>query len=231
MVIGVVDPPCGMVTKPTGTPASAKTKLASRVPLIVAERRDGAEQRRDGRRRAQRVGAARNGARHLHRCGGQTRFHDRDRLHVLAGVRERQVELPEAPALHRIVLGADGRPAEVHLRQGVHQTRDGGDVRALSGASAPVLEVVDLRAAAVRGEQGAGARDQRRAGSRAQREPRRRFGQQAAQHLVREETPDRPRRARPRRAALRGRAATARTHPRARARCRPPDRVVRDLRL
>ncbi len=32
MVIGVVEPPCGMVTKPIGTPASAKTRPASSVP-------------------------------------------------------------------------------------------------------------------------------------------------------------------------------------------------------
>ena len=32
IVIGVVEPPIGMVTKPTGTPAAAKTSAASRVP-------------------------------------------------------------------------------------------------------------------------------------------------------------------------------------------------------
>ena len=32
MVSGVVEPPCGMLTKPIGTPASAKARPASSVP-------------------------------------------------------------------------------------------------------------------------------------------------------------------------------------------------------
>ena len=128
IVIGVVEPPIGMVTKPIGMPASAKTRPASSVPsslpsgvTVPSSALIGGSARSFSRRAADRE-------RHLHGDLGEVRLDDGHRLHVLAGVGDRQVELVQAAALDRPVLGAHGRPAEVDLGQRVDDAADGRDV-------------------------------------------------------------------------------------------------------
>ena len=65
MVMGVVEPPIGMVTKPIGMPAAAKTRPASSVPASLPSGVTVPSSARDRRLGAQRLVAAGHGERHL----------------------------------------------------------------------------------------------------------------------------------------------------------------------
>ena len=96
MVMGVVEPPCGMVTNPIGTPASAKTSAGLERAFVVPERGDGPQQRRDRRGAAHRLLAAGDGVRHVDRHLRLFAIDDGDRLSVLAGVGQHFVQLLQA---------------------------------------------------------------------------------------------------------------------------------------
>ena len=171
-----------MVTKPTGIPAAAKTSAASRVPsslpsgVTVPSR---AEMRRVLARLAL---AAGHDAGDLDRHARLDRVDDGHRLHVLAGVRQGQVELVQPAALDRPILGAHRRPAEVDL---VERVGEAGDGRHVGGGRRPpraALEVVDLAGAAVgRDERAPGGREVA-AGTRAEGEVTGRPRHELARH-------------------------------------------------
>ena len=173
MVIGVVEPPCGMVTKPIGTPASAKTRPAPSVPsswprgvMVPSNAEIG------GARRTPLI-AAGDGARHLDGHARLGLVDDGHRLHVLAGIGQHVVDLMEAASGDRAILGADGRPAEVDLVEGVDDARDGDRVGRRGRPLGARLEVVDVGGATVGGEQRALAGDQGAVGPGAEGQARR----------------------------------------------------------
>ena len=184
MVIGVVEPPIGMVTKPIGTPAAANSRAASSVPAsfprgvtVPSSAEIG------GSARSASPSPPQSGQRHRDRGLRHRRLDDRHGLHVLARVDHRQVELVQATGRRGPVLRADRRPAEVKLGHAVDDPRDRRHVVSRGGALLATGEVVDLDAAAVCRHQRAVSGLERRRRARSEREPRRRQRDQTAHEL------------------------------------------------
>ena len=170
MVSGVVEPPCGMVTKPIGIAGLGKGQAGVERALVVTQRRDGAEQGRDRRRAPHGCVAAGDGARHLDR-------------HAALASRRRSSRSARAcrcwPARRRSHTGRGARrggpgrsPSSSRSRSRRERRRCayGDHVGGHGGSLEAALEIVDVGRAAVGGEQRAVAGDERAVGARAQRQ-------------------------------------------------------------
>ena len=177
----------GMVTKPMGMPAAAKTRPASSVPASLPSGVTVPSKALMGGSARSRSSPPATARAIAHGDLRELRLDDRHGLHVLAGVGDRQVELVQAAHVRGAVLRAHRRPAEVdlgHARR--RRARWSPRRRAVVPPLLAALEVVDLDAAAVGGDQRALAGDEGRRGSGAERHARRRQADEPPHQLGRQ---------------------------------------------
>ena len=152
MVAGPVEQQEAMVMNPTGHPASAPIRAASRLPLSWArgEMVHSMMDRRGRLRRASRPPARTEAISTAARASlsGIDAF----RLDMLGGIAPDGQELVKPPGFGRAVLGGDGDPMEGHFLQVVGDSRDVRDVPDRRPPLQARRDVDHLDAAAVRAD-------------------------------------------------------------------------------
>ena len=146
---GAVVPNVGMLTKHTGTPASAKHECRLQAVTVLHERRHRPDEIAHQRPAARDPGAAGHRARHLHRAPRLTFALD-EGLQVFPASESPASSLcgrPSPPSSPAATVGHQkDRPG-----QRVHKTCHGSHIGLRGRAAAGALQIDDLRAAAVGG--------------------------------------------------------------------------------